>query len=122
MVPYKLGVIGIDENRKEISFSMKGVTFHNDILGRWTEPAFRVESMLRHGLLMKKNVARRPDKPFLYYLLTIEGVLHIELKKKSFIVEKVDGAEWAPLLEEVTRRTLNFLHTKTFLREKNKNG
>ena len=118
MIPYKLGVISIDENRMEISFSMKGVTFHNDILGRWTEPAFRVESMLRHGLLMEKNVARRPDKPLLYHLLTIEGVLCIELKKKSFIVEKRHGTEWAPLLEEVAYETLNFLHNKTLTRKK----
>lgn len=118
MDSYKIGISGISENKKEISFSMRGVAFHNKLLGKWTEPAFIVESGLIHGLLMKKNISRRPDKPFLYYLLTVEGVVSIELKKKSFIVEKTPETTWPPLLEEMAYETMEFLYTKTFLKHR----
>ena len=118
MYPYKVGISKISENKKEISFAMKGVAFHDKLLGRWTEPAFIVESSLTYGLLMEKGISRRPDKGLLYYLLTIDGVISIELKKKSFIVEVAPGTNWPPILEEIVHETMEFLYTKTFLKRR----
>jgi hypothetical protein len=117
MIPYGIRVSTINENKKKIAFTMKGVAIHDRLIGRWTKVLYRLELGPVNGLLMEKRVSRRPEKQLLDDLLYIEGVISIELKKKSFIVEKDECVVWVKLLEETTRETLEFLHLKTFLKK-----
>jgi len=116
MVHYRIGVSSLGEDKKEISITKKGVAFHDQLIGEWTRTLFLLESGTSHGLLMKKNISRRAEKPFLFEVLFTDGVKTIELKKKSFIVERETSAPWPPVLKQIIWETRNYLHTKLLFR------